>query len=212
MEVPLRISYRSLDRSQALDDLIRDEAARLEEFYKPVISCHVAVEVPHRHRQRGNRVHVRIDLVVPGEELVINQQPSVFDTIKQTEAIDVAKEAQVGPDYRDAHLAVRDAFRKAARALEDYARRQRGDVKVHAPSPEGRVSKLFPDKGFGFIETPDGREVYFNRKSVLNDAFDRLAIGTAVGFAEERGEKGPQASTVRLLGKHVLEVGPEPAG
>jgi hypothetical protein len=37
---------------------------------------------------------------------------------------------------------------------------------------------------------------------VLDDAFDELTIGTRVAFAEEPGEKGPQASTVRILGKH----------
>ena len=56
----------------------------------------------------------------------------------------------------------------------------------------------------GFIETADGREIYFHRNSVLNDAFSRLAPGTRVAFSEEMGEKGPQASSVKLLGKHGL--------
>ena len=42
----------------------------------------------------------------------------------------------------------------------------------------------------------------FTANSVLDGAFSRLAVGTHVTFAEEMGEKGPQASTVRLLGKH----------
>ena len=58
--------------------------------------------------------------------------------------------------------------------------------------------------GFGFLKTSDGREVYFHRNSVLNDAFPRLKVGTRVTFAEEEGDKGPQASTVRLEGKHAL--------
>jgi cold shock CspA family protein len=64
------------------------------------------------------------------------------------------------------------------------------------------VSKLFPDEGYGFLETPDGREVYFHRNSVLGADFDRLSIGTEVRFAEEEGEKGLQASTVTVVGKH----------
>jgi hypothetical protein len=40
--------------------------------------------------------------------------------------------------------------------------------------------------------------VYFQKSSVLSNVFDRLTIGSAVSFVEEQGEKGPQASTVRL--------------
>jgi len=52
----------------------------------------------------------------------------------------------------------------------------------------------------GFIATADGQELYFHRNSVLEDAFDRLEVGTEVRFAEEQGNEGPQASTVALLG------------
>jgi cold shock CspA family protein len=68
----------------------------------------------------------------------------------------------------------------------------------------GKVARIDSSEEFGFIETPDGRELYFHRNSVLNDAFARLKPGTAVTYAEEEGEKGPQASTVRLLGKHLV--------
>jgi cold shock CspA family protein len=64
------------------------------------------------------------------------------------------------------------------------------------------VSKLFPDEGYGFIGTPDGREVYFHRDSVLHGGFDHLRIGTEVAFVEEEGKKGPQASTVKPVGRH----------
>ena len=47
-----------------------------------------------------------------------------------------------------------------------------------------------------------GYEVYFHRNSVLDGAFRRLTVGARVTFVEEVGDKGPQASTVRLLGKH----------
>jgi cold shock CspA family protein len=75
-------------------------------------------------------------------------------------------------------------------------------VKLHEGSPHGRVTKLFPDEGFGFLKTPDGREIYFHENSVLDSGFGGLEIGTEVHFAEELGEKGPQASTVRLVSHH----------
>jgi cold shock CspA family protein len=58
------------------------------------------------------------------------------------------------------------------------------------------VAKLFP-QGYGYIETADGREVYFHANSVLND--QGLKLGTRVSFVEEAGERGAQASTVRAV-------------
>jgi len=56
----------------------------------------------------------------------------------------------------------------------------------------------------GRIETSDGRSVYFHRNSVLDDLFDRLELGQEVCFCEERGDQGPQASTVKVVGKRHL--------
>jgi cold shock CspA family protein len=74
-------------------------------------------------------------------------------------------------------------------------------VKVHEPTPYARVSKLFLHEGYGFLETADGREIYFHSNSVLEPGFDHLQIGTEVRFAEEQGAEGPQASTVAVVGK-----------
>ena len=79
-------------------------------------------------------------------------------------------------------------------------------MKHHEGTPIGTVVRLDPSGEFGFLESSDGQEVYFHRNSVLDDAFSRLAVGTRVTFAEEVGEKGPQASTVTLLGKHGLRT------
>jgi len=80
-----------------------------------------------------------------------------------------------------------------------------------APADLSRIPATGPvvvtaNHPFGFLEAADGHEVYFHRNSVLPDAYDRLAVGTRVTFAEEMGEKGPQASTVKLLGKRGLRV------
>jgi cold shock CspA family protein len=68
------------------------------------------------------------------------------------------------------------------------------------------VSKLFPGDDYGIIETPDGREIYFHRNSIVGDAFSRIKIGQEVRFvvAEGESEKGPQATTVHLVGKHHI--------
>ena len=86
--------------------------------------------------------------------------------------------------------------------LEIDFREMRGDVKTHTAPLHGTVLRLVPNEDHGFIGTSDGREIYFSRNAVLNDAFGELSLGTEVRFAEEAGEKGPQASTVRVVGRH----------
>jgi cold shock CspA family protein len=103
----------------------------------------------------------------------------------------VNRESSKHIEYEDVYVAVRDAFDAARRQLQNYAKRQRKEVKTHELIPHAHVGKLFLEKGFGFLELPDGREVYFHKNSVLE-----------VHFAEEQGEKGPQASTVRPIRKH----------
>ena len=98
-------------------------------------------------------------------------------------------------------MAIRDAFGGARRKLQDYVRRQRGQVKLHEAAPLARVYRLFSEYGFGFLETADEREIYFHKNSVLGGGFAHMEVGSEVYFAEEKGEKGPQASTVKLVGK-----------
>jgi len=78
--------------------------------------------------------------------------------------------------------------------LEEYARRQRGDRKVH-PSERARVG--LPEKGYGFLETADGRQIYFHKNSVLGGSFGRIETAPQ-SRSEETGEHGPQATSVKL--------------
>jgi cold shock CspA family protein/ribosome-associated translation inhibitor RaiA len=183
MKLPLQISFRNLDRSETIEDRIREEAAQLDEFCDHIMSCRVVVDVPHRHHLTGNVYQIRLDIKVPGEEIAVVHEPAEHD-----------------PHYKNVNVAIRDAFDAAARKLEDYVRRQRQDVKHHEIRPHGRIVNLLPERGYGFIGTSEGREVYFHANSVLDSKFDDLTIGTEVTFVEELGEKGPQASTVRILG------------
>src|SRR6185369_13218572 len=155
---------------------IREQVAELGQFYNRLISCRVVIETPHRHQHQGRLYGVRIDLSVPGRELVIGREPSQHHA------------------HEDVYVAMRDAFDAARRQLEDHARRERGQTKRHQPADEGRVARLFAEPGYGFIETPDGREIYFHRNSIVDGSFERLEVGTAVRFVEEPGEKGPQAT------------------
>ena len=184
MQLPLQISFRQMKYSPALEAQIREKAASLDKFAGRIMSCRVVVQPAGKHHVSGNQYEVRIDLKLPGGEMVSTREPSEHK------------------EYKEIGVAIRDAFDTAARQLEDYVRIQRGDVKFHAGLPHARVSKLIPADDYGFLATSEGRELFFHRNSVLNESFDRLQVGTEVAFEEEEGERGPQASTVKIVGRH----------
>jgi len=117
MQIPLQITIRDMPTSAALEDHIREKTAKLEQFYPPLMGCRIVVELPHKHKHQGKLFNVRIDLTVPGGEIVVNRDQS-----------------------EDIYVALRDAFDAARRKLEDYGRRQRGDVKTHQSWPAATES------------------------------------------------------------------------
>ena len=178
MELPIQITRRNVNLSAAQEENIRNKAEKLDQFYDHIIGCRILVEVPHRHSHKGVLYTVRLDITVPGNELVVKREA-----------------------HEDIYVAIRDSFDAARRKLQEFSHRQRGEVKNHVALPHAVVSKLFSQEGYGFIEGTDGREIYFHENSVLNGAFRRLAVGAEVRFSEEMGEKGPQASTVTVISR-----------
>ena len=188
MRLPLQVTFRHMEPSAALEARIRQRAEELDQFFERVTSCHVVVECQHPRHQQGKLFEVRIDLSVPGGEIV------------------VGRDSGANHAHEDAHVAVRDAFDAARRRLEDHARGRRGAVKLHAVPDHGRIARLLPDRDCGFIVTAAGDEIYFHRNSVAGGGFDQLAVGAEVRFVAQSSEsaEGPQASTVVPLGKHHL--------
>jgi cold shock CspA family protein len=199
---PVQLTFRDIDRYPEAEQWVLDEAAKLDRFYAKIISCRVVIEMPHRRREWGNPYHVTIELSVPGKELVSNHEPSLHGAARQIKQRKQSKQLEIESTFKDLHLAIRDAFKAAKRQLQDYVREQRRELKLHDSPPHARVSKLFAREGYGFITTPNGREIYFHKSSVLNNGFDQLRVGSEVNFAEEDGDKGPQASTVKPTRHH----------
>ena len=185
MQVPPEIAYRGLDKTEYIDNLIRHKITKLEEICDYLISCHIAIENPHRQRQTGNPYQVRLDLRVPPKhELVVKRKSTGKNNEEPLEAL------------------IRRTFQAAQRELKKLVEKQRGEVKRH-PEQETMaiVAELFPKENYGFLKTVGGRDIYFHAHSVLNNDFDRLEVGTGVRYSEEAGEKGPQASTVEIVDK-----------
>jgi len=188
MQVPLQITFRHMDSSEAVAARIRERVAELERFSDRITSCRVVVECRHPRRQQGNLFQVRVDLKVPGREIVVGRDPAAHHA------------------HEDVYIALRDSFDASRRLLEDHIRERRGDVKVHAVPDHGRITRILPEQNCGFILSADGNEIYFHRNSVTNGGFDKLGVGDQVRFVAQHSEsvEGPQASTVVPLGKHHL--------
>lgn len=117
MKIPLQITFRGFSSSDALSHVVREEADKLEEFYDRITSCRVVVEQPHRHHRKGKHFHVRIDLTVPGTELVAGRDPAENE------------------GFEDPFVAVAESFRAIRRMLQDWAQKRR-DVKAHGAAPQ----------------------------------------------------------------------------
>jgi cold shock CspA family protein len=204
MQSQPQIAFRNMEPSKEVEEWIREAATKLENFYKQIMGCRVEVGIPHRHHRGGSSYHIRIDLTVPRGEIVVKREPSLGARYRQLHEQQLNKHAEVNSVRKHLRRAINDAFKAAARRLQDYARRQRGNVKSSASLPVARVSKILPQEGYGFLTSEDGSEIYFHKNSVLDRAFARLKVGTTVQFVEEPGEKGTQASTVRLCAHQKL--------
>lgn len=181
MQVPLEIAFHNVEKSEALERKVRARVDKLHRFHDRIVSCRVAIEVPHRSAAHPLGYHVRIELRVPEKELVVSHDPGPQE------------------DRFKPALAVRDAFDAMERQLEEHGRKRRGEVKTLNQPLQGRVLRLFADHGF--VATTDGREIYFHRNSVVGSGFDRLEKAAAVELEVMDGESpaGPQASTVKPI-------------
>jgi ribosomal subunit interface protein len=108
--LPLQIAVHNTEMSPDAEADIRQRVERLSRYYDRLMSCRVTVDVPQSRRRIDAVLYgVRIDVTVPGGEIVVNRQPRAeFET------------------------ALDGAFQAMRRRLQDYARRQRGAVKARA--------------------------------------------------------------------------------
>jgi ribosome-associated translation inhibitor RaiA len=139
MEI-LQVTFRNMKPSRIVEQWVREEAEKLESFYDRIIICRVAVEAPHKHH--GSLFHVRIDLTLPGSELMIKRESHLNDRVRARSAKETGNQLEAEAPYAHIRVAINDAFKAAGRRVQDYARRQRGDVKTHRLGARARIGQL----------------------------------------------------------------------
>ncbi|WP_431860834.1 HPF/RaiA family ribosome-associated protein [Azospirillum sp.] len=179
MNTNLEIAFHNMDSSDALHGYITERAEKLERMYDRLVGIRVAVEKQHRQHRTGNVFDVHIELMVPGQDIVVSRKPAK------------AAEKYANPDAR---TSVRDAFEAAERQLIEYKQKQRGDVKPHDPEQPGYITQVNGDHGF--LRTNTGTTLYFHANSCINVTLDDLREGDPVKYVETTGDTGPTASKV----------------
>jgi cold shock CspA family protein/ribosome-associated translation inhibitor RaiA len=189
MQTPVELELVDMAAGADVRERIAGHVKKLEERYGRITACRVVVKGPGNHHQTGGSYDITIHLALPdGREVNIGRTPRADER------------------HSELAFAINDAFKRARRQLQDKTRRMAGMVKSHEGQAVGTVVRLDPAGEFGFLESSNGEEVYFHRNSVVDGELSELAVGSRVIFAEEIGEKGAQASTVKLLGKHGLRI------
>jgi ribosome-associated translation inhibitor RaiA len=135
MTIPLQITFHGMDSSAAIEARVREWTEKLERVFPRIVRALVAIEQPHAQHRKGNQFRVRIELSVPGEDIIVSHDPGRDE------------------DHEDPYVVLRDAFRAARRQLDAHAEKLRGDIKRHgAPGGDSLSSNVV-------AATPGGRTV-----------------------------------------------------
>jgi cold shock CspA family protein len=189
MDRPVEVTFRNMPRFEAIEQVVQSEAQKLERYARKIVGCRIAIEQPQRFQRQGNAYRVRLFINAAARRpIVVTREPLDSDM------------------HDDLRTIVIGAFKAARRQLQSVVERQRDAKPPH--EPRALVVRLFPEQDYGFLKTPDGREIYFHRHSVLHGDFERLAVGTEVRFEEAEGDEGPQASTVQIVNKPGVRLPP----
>jgi cold shock CspA family protein/ribosome-associated translation inhibitor RaiA len=184
MQVPLEIAFHDVEKSDWMEEEIRNRAAGLDAVYGRLTAVRVRMEKPHRSQRTGNLYECHIEMSVPGKSLVVSRAPHHAEDKYSGPAPDVAQ-------------VIRESFDAAEKQLKAFKEQIGGDVKRHAEDGQmgGQVSILEEDHGF--VLTNTGGQLYFHRNSVLGDGFEALRRGDHVHYIETTGDTGPIANKVR---------------
>jgi ribosomal subunit interface protein len=100
------VQFHGMEPSQAIEAMVHDHVRKLERFCDNIVSCRVGIDMLSRHQRHGRPTGVRIDLTIPGFELVVNRV-----------------------EHEDIRVAMREAFDDMRRQIEDVVRRRREPLK-----------------------------------------------------------------------------------
>lgn len=178
LDFPVDITLRDIPNSMTIEDRIKKKTDKIANFYADQVDfCKVTLGLAQKHKHQGKLFDVHIEVGVPGKVLVVNHKKN-----------------------EDLYVLLRDAFNAMMRQIEENKERLRGFVKTHTESLQGKITRLYSD--YGFIETPEGKEYYFDATHLTLGQFDALREGLFVNFIEGEIGESLQANQVSLVELH----------
>ena len=173
----LQVEARNVEIRKVWQDKIDEEKTRLERHHAGFVHhLRVTIESTSSHREGG--YEVRLVASIPNDTVVVKRKGEKVKTL------------------------VVDAFNTMSLQLKEQQRKKRQSFKVQTEAAstisEGVVKNIFPFESYGFIVTPQGREIYFHENALKDISLGQLAEGDGVKFGEAEGDKGPCASWVKL--------------
>ena len=113
MTIPVQITFRHMETSPAVETRVRELTDHLGVFSDRIQTCRVVVDSPHRHHHQGKVFAVKVQLVLPGDDVVVDMERPQRD------------------GHDDVYVVLRDAFDAAKRQLQQRMASLRGDEKRH---------------------------------------------------------------------------------
>ena len=127
MQTQPHIIFKNVDMSDAVEADVRDKIQKLEHFFDRIITCRVTIEAPHRHQYKGKIYNIKIDMVVPGKEIIVTRSGIQDQT------------------HEDIYVAIKDAFISARRKLRDYVNKLKRHPKTREARMDERIKEEFRD-------------------------------------------------------------------
>lgn len=173
----LQVEGRNLEIRKTWQEKIEEERKRLTRHHPGLIhTLRVSIEDTTSHKTGG--YELSMVATVPNDTVVVKRKGEAVKTL------------------------LVDAFDTLGLQLKELQRKRRQTVKVpeggRSTGAAGVIKSLYPFESYGFVTTPDGREIYFHENALKDISISQLTEGTDVRFGETQGDKGPQASWVRL--------------
>ena len=138
--LPMDVVFRNMRRRVSAETMIRERAEALAQRFDRIERCRVVVEVPHRHHEAGNHYQLRIALVVPGRDIVIDHDSS--RRARSADATTPRKSSETAVAHRRLAAAVQDAFDAAERRLMRRIERRRPKAGAATPRPAASSHRL----------------------------------------------------------------------
>lgn len=173
----LKVETRNVELRKSWQDRIDEEREKMTRHYANfVLHLRVSIEATTHHKEGG--FALKLIATVPNDTVVVSRKGETMSAL------------------------LVEAFDVLALQLKEIQRKKRKDQKGLDASIEtgtlGVVRKVSPFESYGFIVTPDQREIYFHENALKDIALDKLIEGDEVMYGETTGDKGPQASWVRV--------------